>query len=148
MKRFIEWLGMAPSKYYEWQRRYGKVNEHNGLVPRDFWLEDWEKQAIITFHLDYPLEGYRRLTFMMLDRNIVALSPSSVCRVLSSAGLLKRWNTKSSSKGKGFVQPLTPHEHWHIDVSYVNLHGTFYYLCSISGTDAAASLYTGNCARP
>jgi len=129
--RFIEWLGIAPSKYYNWQSRYGKVNEHNALTPRDFWLEDWEKQSIVNFHLQYPLEGYRRLTFMMLDRNIVAVSPSSVYRVLSAAGLLRRWNTKSSTKGTGFVQPLKPHEHWHIDVSYVNLLGTFYYLCSI-----------------
>jgi hypothetical protein len=30
---------------------------HNGWVPRDFWLEDWEKQAIIGFHLKNPLEG-------------------------------------------------------------------------------------------
>jgi len=44
------------------------VNEHNGWVPRDFWLEDWEKQAIIGFHLKNPLEGYRRLTFMMLSQ--------------------------------------------------------------------------------
>jgi hypothetical protein len=29
---------------------FGKVNEHNGWVPRDFSLEDWEKQAIIGFH--------------------------------------------------------------------------------------------------
>jgi hypothetical protein len=71
--RFIEWLGIAPRKYYEWQRRYGRANEHNALLPRDFWLEDWEKQAIITFHLAYPLEGYRRLTFMMT----VILSPSA-----------------------------------------------------------------------
>jgi len=41
------------------------MNKHNGWVPRDFWLEDWEKQAIIGFHLKNPLEGYRRLTFMM-----------------------------------------------------------------------------------
>jgi len=129
--RFIEWLGIAPSKYYNWQSRYGKVNEHNALMPRDFWLENWEKQSIVNFHLQYPLEGYRRLTFMMLDRNIVAVSPSSVYRVLSAAGLLRRWNTKSSMKGTGFVQPLKPHEHWHIDVSYVNILGTFYYLCSI-----------------
>ena len=26
---------------------------------------------------------------------------------------------------------MKPHEHWHIDVSYVNILGTFYYLCSI-----------------
>ena len=55
-------------------------------VPRDFWLEDWEKQAIIGFHLKNPLEGYRRLTFMMLDADIVAVSPTSVWRVLGQAG--------------------------------------------------------------
>jgi hypothetical protein len=30
-----------------------------------------EKQAIIGFHLKKPREGYRRLTFMMLDADIV-----------------------------------------------------------------------------
>ena len=49
--RFIEWLDVTASKFYDWRERYGKVNEHNGWVPRDFWLEDWEKQAIIGFHL-------------------------------------------------------------------------------------------------
>ncbi len=68
---------------------------------------------------------------MMLDQNIVAVSPSSVYRVLSAAGRLRRWNTKKSSKGNGFKQPLKPHEHWHIDISYVNILGTFSYLCSI-----------------
>lgn len=131
MARFITWLGIAPSKYYDWQSRYGKANEHNALIPRDFWLEDWEKQAIVNFYLEHPLEGYRRLTYMMLDRDIVAVSPSSVYRVLSAAELLRRWNGKTSKKGTGFVQPLKPHEHWHIDVSYVNLCGTFYYLCSL-----------------
>jgi len=53
-----------------------------------------------------------------------------VWRVLHQAGLLRRWSTKTS-KGKGFEQPLKPHEHWHIDVSYVNICGTFYYLCSV-----------------
>ena len=128
---YISWLNISSSKYYNWQQRYGKANEHNAAVPRDFWLEQWERDAIIEFHGNNPLEGYRRSTFMMLDQNIVAVSPSSVYRVLSAAGLLKRWNNKQSKKGNGFVQPLKPHEHWHIDVSYVNICGTFYYLCSI-----------------
>jgi len=67
---------------------------------------------------------------MMLDRNVVAVSPASVWRILSKAGLLERWNKKISKKGTGFVQPLKPHEHWHVDVSYINICGTFYYLCS------------------
>jgi putative transposase len=115
----------------DWRERYGKVNEHNGWVPRDFWLEDWENQAIIGFHLKNPLEGYRRLTFMMLDADIVAVSPTSVWRVLGQAGLLSMWNGKPSKKGTGFEQPLAVHQHWHIDVSYINISGTFYYLCSI-----------------
>jgi hypothetical protein len=35
-------------------------------------LERWEKEAIIELHRKNPLEGYRRLTFMMLDADIVA----------------------------------------------------------------------------
>ncbi len=128
--RFITWLGVTASKFYDWQQRYGCVNEHNGWIPRDFWLELWEKEAIIAFYLKNPLEGYRRLTFMMLDAGVVAVSPASVWRVLQQAGLLSRWKGKPSRKGTGFEQPLQPHQHWHIDVSYINLCGTFYYLCS------------------
>jgi len=131
MARFIEWLELSPSKFYAWKNRYGKVNEHNGWIPRDFWLLDWEKRAIIEFYHAHPKEGCRRLAFMMLDADVAAVSPSSVWRVLGRAGLLRRWNRKESKKGSGFVPPLKAHEHWHIDVSYVNICGTFYYLCGV-----------------
>jgi transposase InsO family protein len=130
-KQLVGWIGIDRSKYYQWQERYGQVNEHNAWVPRDHWLAAWEKQAIVAFHDRHPLEGYRRLTYMLMDADVVAVSPASVYRVLKAAGLLGRWNPKPSNKGKGFVQPIAPHEHWHIDVSYVNICGTFYYLCSI-----------------
>jgi len=127
----VLWLGITLSKFHDWRRRYGKANEHNAWIPRDWWLEDWEKQAIIRFSFEYPLEGYRRLAFMMLDRDIVAVSPSSVYRVLKAAGRMGRSTNKPSKKGTGFHQPQKPHEHWHIDISYVNIHGTFYYLTTI-----------------
>jgi putative transposase len=130
-ERFIAWLEITRGKYFDWKLRYGKANEHNGKVPRDFWLEPWEKAAILAFHDRHPLEGYRRLAFMMLDGDVVAVSPSSVYRVLKAAGRLSRWAKGSSSKGTGFVQPTRPHQHWHIDISYLNICGTFYYLCSI-----------------
>jgi transposase InsO family protein len=127
----VSWLGITQSKYYDWKSRYGKVNEHNSWIPRDWWLEEWEKQAIVRFHAKYPLEGYRRLAFMMIDDDVVHVSPSSVYRVLSANGLLKRWNRNPSKKGLGFEQPIRPHDHWHVDISYINIIGTFYYLCSI-----------------
>ena len=129
--RLIHRLGISSSKFYDWNRRYGKVNEHNGWIPRDFWLEQWEKEAIVAFYLCHSKEGYRRLTFMMLDADLVAVSPSSTYRVLKAAGLLQRWNRTASKKGTGFQQPTRPHEHWHVDVCYINICGTFYYLCAI-----------------
>ena len=129
--RLVAWIGISASKFYDWRHRYGKVNEHNAWIPRDHWLEAWEKRAIVDFYQAHPDDGYRRVTYMMMDTDVVAASPSSVYRVLSQAGVLRRWETKPSKKGKGFAQPLAPHAHWHIDVSYLNLSGTFYYLCSI-----------------
>ena len=130
-RRFIEWLGIGAGKFYSWCGRYGKANGHNGKIPRDHWLEAWEKEAIVSYHAGHPLEGYRRLAFMMLDADVVAVSPSSVYRVLRRRGLLDRWNRRPSRKGTGFKQPDGPHQHWHIDVSYLNIAGTFYYLCSV-----------------
>lgn len=68
---------------------------------------------------------------MMLDANVVACSPPSVYRVLKAAGLLGGQAPATTKKGTGFAQPLCPHDHWHVDVSYLNIAGTFYFLCSI-----------------
>ncbi len=131
-RRIVQWIGIPRSKFYQWQQRYGRINEHNAWIPRDFWLRDWEKQAILEFWSTHSREGYRRMTYMMLDADTVAASPSTVYRVLQDAGVLHRWNRNhTSSKGQGFTQPVKPHEHWHIDISYINLQGTFYYLCSV-----------------
>jgi transposase InsO family protein len=68
---------------------------------------------------------------MMLDDDVVAVSPASVYRVLKAAGRLDRRWLAPSKKGTGFVQPLRSHAHWHVDVSYINVQGTFYYLTSV-----------------
>lgn len=128
---FLLNLNIARSKYYNWENRYGKENSHNGLIPRDHWLEAEEKKAIIDYHYKHPLEGYRRLTYMMLDNDIAYVSPSTTYKVLKAANLLDKQSKKTSSKGQGFVQPLKPHQHWHVDISYININGTFYYLCSV-----------------
>ena len=104
-KRLLGWLGLREGKFYDWTDRYGKENSHNGKIPRDWWLEDWEKQAILDYHRQHPDEGYRRLTYMMLDADLVAVSPATVYRVLSQAG--RRW-AKPSKKGTGFVQRTSP----------------------------------------
>ncbi len=128
--RFVRWIGINRAKFFDWKQRYGKVNEHNALIPRDHWIDADERAKIVEFHDRHPLEGYRRLTFMMIDANVVAVSPATTYRALKAANRLDRWNRRPSKKGTGFVQPLRAHEHWHVDISYINVMGTFYYLCS------------------
>jgi putative transposase len=130
-KRLLAWACLKPGKFHQWKKRYGKANDHNGKTPRDWWLEDWEKQAILDYHDKNPLEGYRRLTFMMLDDDIVAVSPSSTYRVLKAAGRLDRKFQSTGKKGKGFIQPGKIHQEWHVDISYLNLGGTFFFLISV-----------------
>jgi transposase InsO family protein len=131
VSRLLGWLGIPSSKYYDWRRRYGRRNEHNAQIPRSHWMLDWEKATILDYHQDHPEEGYRRLAYMMLDADVVAVSPSSVYRVLKKAGQLGNRTSCPSVKGRGFAQPSAPHGHWHIDISYLNICGTFYYLCSV-----------------
>ena len=84
----MPWLGITRSKYHDWIARFGKINEHNAWVPRDHWLTDHEKEQICAFARQHPFDGYRRMTYMMLDADIVACSPASVYRVLKNNGLL------------------------------------------------------------
>jgi putative transposase len=127
----MPWIGISRSKYHDWLQRFGKVNEHNAWVPRDHWLTDDDIARICHFARAHPTEGYRRMTFMMLDADVVACSPASVYRVLKKAGLLAGQSPTITKKGTGYVQPLKPHQEWHVDVSYLNIAGTFYFLCSI-----------------
>jgi putative transposase len=130
-KDLFKWAKLSTSKYHTWLKRYGKINGHNGKIPRDWWLEEWEKQPILDFHDKDPLKGYRRITSMMLDDDIVAVSPSSTYRVLKNAGRLDRRGVPPSKKVTCFIQPTKIHQELHIDVSYINTSGTFYFLISL-----------------
>jgi len=113
VKKLISLIGISPSKYFDWKKRYGESNNHNGQIPKRGWIFQWEKDAIINYAKDHPSEGYRRLTYMMIDDDIVAVSPSTVYRILKKAGLLNKWNrVKTNKKGSGFIQPTRPHQHF------------------------------------
>ena len=71
------------------------------------------------------------MTFMMLDDDIVAVSPSTTYRVLKTSGRLDRKIVTPSKKGTGYIQPTKIHQEWHVDVSYINVGGTFYFWISV-----------------
>ena len=49
---------------------------------------------------------------------------------LNQSGRLSRNKFAPSKKSTCFEQPYRAHQHWHIDISYLNIAGTFYFLCS------------------
>lgn len=49
------------------------------------------------------------------------MSPVAFWGVLNREGLLRPLKVTPSKKGTEFNQPLRPHEHWHADVSYINI---------------------------
>jgi hypothetical protein len=66
---FPRWLGIGASKFYDWRQRYGRVNEHNGWIPPDFLAGAVGEGSDHRLPLEESVEGYRRLTFMMLERS-------------------------------------------------------------------------------
>jgi len=127
----LVWVSLSTSKYYNWQQRQNLDNRHNGNIPKSHFVLQWEKEFVIEYRLHHLEEGYRRLTYMMLDKDIVALSPSTVYRILKSKGLLvSKWN-HTKVRGSGFAQPTKPHEHWHMDITYINFKGSFVYLIAL-----------------
>ena len=81
------WLKLSAGKYYDWKKRKYQKNQHNGEIPKSHWILPWEREAIIEYRYLHLEDGYRRLTYMMLDEDIVAVSPSTVYRILKQAGL-------------------------------------------------------------
>jgi putative transposase len=135
----IGMLGIRREKYYDWSRRYGLENNHNGKIPKKHWLTPEEQEAIIEFansyiasHQYYLHDGYRRVAYMGIDENRFACSPTTVYRVLKKAGLLQKWQgKKTNTKGSGFKQPLVAHQEWHTDIKFINFQGSFLFFISV-----------------
>ena len=133
-RRLLSHVGVSSGKFYDWYKRYGYTNQRNRWVPKSHWLLSWERAAIVTYYRqhEYEHEGYRRLCYRMIDEDVVYASPSSVYRVLKAENLLNRFVPgKPSTKGDGYHQPTRSHQEWHIDISYVNVRGSFLFLIAV-----------------
>jgi hypothetical protein len=67
-----------------------------------------ERTAICAFAIKYPKIGYRKLTRMMVDADVVCVGESTVYRTLSDADLLSRWKRSEASSGEYHFRPNVP----------------------------------------
>ena len=108
------------------------MNEHNGWVPRDFWLEPWEKEAIIEFPseesagrisaIDVHDAGCRRGGGQSVQR-LAGAETSRTAGAVEEASPRARAPASSSRRSRtntGISMFPTS-----------TCRGTFYYLCSV-----------------
>lgn len=125
-------LGLPRATYFRWAVDGGKRPRPTAVTPKATWLLPEERQTIIAYKRTHPEIGYRRLAYMMVDEEVAAVPPSTVHRVLQTAGLSSRWTSAPGGASKhGFDQPTRPHEQWHTDIAYLNLLGTHYFFIGV-----------------
>jgi transposase InsO family protein len=127
----LQYAGIPQRTWREWQERCGVETKHNNNVPKTYHLTPEEVMVILAFCTANPLKGYRMLCWEMIDQNVAFVSCSSVYNVIKRHNLNKKWADAVEKKKHGFDQPQAVHQQWHIDFSYIKIHGVFYYFLGI-----------------
>jgi transposase InsO family protein len=106
---------------------------------KENWALESEIKLVIEYKRSNMEEGYRRLSYQMIDLDIVYLSPTTVYRILVKAGLNTKWTKEGNEpKKRGFEQPKEVHEQWHTDISYIKFGlNSLYLICVLDGYSRA-----------
>jgi len=126
-------LGLTRSVYYDWLEKAetGSLTDRV-VVPRSpLAVLPGEMEAAVAYAKAHPREGYRRLGWMMVDEDVVYLTPSTVYRILDSYDLLYRWKRPEPGQGRRVPEATYPDEAWHVDLMYLWVKGRWYFLVSI-----------------
>ena len=132
VRRILHHLGLSRARYRDWGKRaaLAQLADRPPLAPsRDGILAE-EKAAVIQYALAHPKDGYRRLTWQMIDADVAYLSESSVYRILNASDLLARWK-RHRRAGTAPTQPTMPHERWHTDLMYLRIADSWYFLVTV-----------------
>lgn len=133
-RAILDQLGIAPATYY----RYTARAQTGTLMDR--WAPPrrqvvrptpGEVEAVCAFALDHPTMGYKRLSWLMVDRDVACLRPYQVYGILTEAGLIRRQAEAGPEDLRRPAQPDHPDQVWHIDLMYVYIRPRWYYLVDI-----------------
>ena len=127
-------LGLSPATYYRWQARAeeGRLADQV-MIPRR-WVPaptPEEERAVCAFSLTHPAMGYKRLTWVMVDQDVVYLRPYQVYRILDAQELLCRRPTLPPETLRRPPEPDHPDQVWHVDLMYLYIRPRWYYLVDI-----------------
>ena len=132
VRQTLRALEIAPATYHRWCRtRVQGAPRARSPAGSMYELLGSEREAIINYALQHPEVRHRELAWKMLDEGVVAVSASSVYRVLREAHLVCGWKPRPKVKGSGREKPPTrPDQKWQTDIKYVRVGARNYYLLS------------------
>lgn len=96
------------------------------VPPTPIEVETVQRQALV-----HPLTGYKRLAWSMVDTGLAALRPHQVHRILVDADLLCRRGPLPAEALRRPPPAQRPDEQWHIDLMYVRIQSSWFYLVDI-----------------
>lgn len=93
-------VGLTKARYRDWVKRDARdaLLDRRPVAPHRDGILLVERDAVRAYALTHPKDGYRRLTWQMIDEDVAYLSPSSVYRILDEADLLYRWKRSESPR--------------------------------------------------
>lgn len=142
IRRILRHLEIAPASYHRWGSRDVAPAPARASPGSPYEVLPAERRAIIDYALAHPEVRHRELAWKMLDENVVAVSPSTVYRVLGEANLVCRWIPRGRRKGAGRAAPPTkPDQRWQTDIRYVKVRERNYYLLAFLDVYARYIVY-------
>ncbi len=122
-------LGIARSTYYRWRQGQpdsgNRKRSWNRITPE-------EEGKILAAARESPELSSRQLATWITDNAGFAVSESTVYRILSREGLVKRQETQLSAANEYHTKTKRPHQMWATDASYFRVVGWgYYYLVTV-----------------
>jgi len=125
-------LGIPKSSYYRWRRCDG-LESHSGDRGRP-WnrITPEEEDKILAVARESPDLSSRQLSAWITDKAGFAVSESTVYRILSREGLVKRQEVQLVVGKEYHTKTTRPHQMWATDASYFRVVGWgYYYLVTV-----------------
>ena len=121
--------GISRSTWYGW---LGRGRNRVTSRPNVMTMLPAEEEAVVNFRSHHREICYRKLTWLMNDANVAALSESAVYQALKRHDLLGPVTPRNGEAEAEYQhKPSHVHEHWHMDLAYVKVRGVFYFLVMI-----------------
>lgn len=127
LTRILALYGISRSRWYEWSNAPKLEPTKRCCLQAPL---QCEVDAVLKFREQHDGVGYRKFTYMLNDANIAYLSESAVFRILKEHNALApKLSGATAQASKEYKdKPTTVHQHWHMDIAYIKVRGTFYFL--------------------